>query len=139
MASIVDDYLFVSLNTNFTWGLTHFFFDYCLGADLRYYPQIPAILKNNKFLSFYTGGEVGTFFFNNATVLGRVGSEIDVYVADETSIFVGGEFFYRKEYRLANYIEKDYWFISSPGWSINGGFRIRLSGSSSSSGGSRIL
>ncbi len=137
MASIVNDDLFFYMDSNFTWGLTHFFFDYSLGAGLRYYPEVPVILHNNNFLSFYSGGQAGTFFFNNVTLLGRVGADLEVHVDSGSSIFLGGELFYRKVYELAGYIEKDYWYISSPGWSINGGFRAHFDFKQRSSGSGR--
>lgn len=117
---IFFDGMYLYSNTNLTWGLTDFFFDFGLGAGLRYYPI------NNKILSFYGGGELSTFFFNNATTTGRVGADLDFIINDESSVFLGGEVFYRKVYRVAEYIESDHWYISSKGWSINGGFRARF-------------
>ncbi|MBN2436848.1 MAG: hypothetical protein JXK07_16425 [Spirochaetes bacterium] len=113
--------MYLYSNSNLTWGLTDFFFDFGLGAGLRYYPF------NNKILSIYGGGELSTFFFNNATTTGRSGADLDFIINDESSVFLGGEVFYRKVYRVAEFIESDHWYITSRGWSVNGGFRARFS------------
>ncbi|MDA3899888.1 MAG: hypothetical protein PF637_05145 [Spirochaetes bacterium] len=106
--------------TNITWGLSDFFMDFGFGTGLRYYPL------GNRSLSFYAGGEAATFFFNNATLTGRVGSDIDFNINHESSVFLGAELFQRKVYRLVEYIDSSHWYISSRGWAINGGFRVRF-------------
>lgn len=117
---ILSNDLLLYTNTNLNWGLSEFFFDFGLGLGLRYYPI------GNDFVSIYGGGEVGTFFFNNLSTTGRVGTDFDFPMNEDASVFLGGEVFYRESYRLAEYIKSDHWYISSEGWAINGGFRFRF-------------
>ncbi len=117
---IISNDLLLSLNSSMNWGLSEFFFDYTIGLGLRYYPF------GNDFISVYGGGDAGTFFFNNVSTTGRVGSDIDFNVNEDFSVFMGGEVFYRESYRLAEFIESDHWYITSQGWAVNGGFRFRF-------------
>lgn len=114
-----NDLLFFT-KSSFDWGLSEFFFDFTLGVGLRYYPL------GNNFLSVYGGGDAGTFFFNNLTLTGRVGADTDFKMNKDTSVYMGFEVFHRESYRVAEYINSEHWYISSKGWSINGGFRARF-------------
>ncbi|MFW6366549.1 MAG: hypothetical protein ACOC2H_08785 [Spirochaetota bacterium] len=117
---LLSNDLLLYTNTNLNWGLSQFFFDFGLGAGLRYYPL------GNDIVSIYGGGEAGTFFFNNLTTTVRAGTDFDFRVNEDASVFMGGEILHRESYRVAEYIKSDHWYISSTGWGVNGGFRFRF-------------
>lgn len=121
LRNLFVDGLFLYTNTNFTWGFTDFFFDFGMGSGLRYYPL------GNDYISLYAGAEAATFFFNNVTLTPKAGIDFDFPLDNDSSTYIGGEILTRQSFRLAEFIEDDHWFISSNGWSINGGIRTRFS------------
>lgn len=120
LISLFSNGIYFYSASGFVWGLSEFFFDYTIGAGLRYYPF------NNDYFSIYGGCDIGTFFLNNVTLTPKAGADLDFPLNEKTSVYLGGEYFNRNSYEVIEYMDNDKWYISSDGWAINAGFRIRV-------------
>jgi hypothetical protein len=70
------------------------------------------------------------FFINNNTLTAETGGNLDIPLEkaeQDTRAFLtfGAGYYYRKVYRVAEFIEKPHWYISSPGVVFSMGLLVR--------------
>ncbi len=120
--SLYENKLYLLSGSQWTWGYSKFFVDWGLLLGVRYYPI-------EKYVSLYTFGEAGTFFFNNITLAMHFGGDIDFDFGNNSCFFVGAEYYRRKVNGLAEFVEKDHWYLECNGVSFHAGIRTRFTGS----------
>lgn len=117
MVPLYGDYLHMTLGFNILWGMTEFFIDPSLAVGLQYYPV-------GKYVSLHGTGQFGTWIFTNYSLTAAGGMDIDLPISDEASVFVGGEYFYRRVHRLGEFTDQEQWYLSSNGITIRFGLRF---------------
>jgi hypothetical protein len=119
MFPIYNKYLQVIAGTHCIWGMSDFFFDPTAAIGFQWYPI-------GKTYSVHGTAHLGTFLFNNITLMAGTGVDIDIPFGENGNFFVGVEYFYRKVYRVIQFMGGDHWYISSSGIAIRLGLRCRV-------------
>ena len=115
---IRGEHLSVTLDGGMTWGTKGgFSVESTVGGGLRWSPS--------RFFDVYTQGHFGTFLFNNYTLLGTVGVEVNVPAGESASLGLGVEYFGRRNRELAGFITKPQWYASGRGVGVRVSVRMR--------------
>lgn len=123
---IAHRYALVDMIYAWEFGYSRFYMD-------RFFLPIPSVGPRvypfGQYLSIYAHGTWGSFVFNNSTLTGEYGIEIDLPTSDESNgehyVAFGIGYFHRKCYKWGNYIKDPQWYITSNGPLFTFSFRTR--------------
>jgi hypothetical protein len=103
--------LMLTLDVGITWGVKGgTSADPYFGDALRWYP-VP-------YIGLFAQGRFGTLLFNNITVLGSTGVDVEVPISARRRIIVGVEYFNRLVKKVGGFLDGDQWYASGDGLGI---------------------
>jgi len=101
----------LTLDLGITWGVKGgTSADPYFGDALRWYP-VPHI-------GLFAQGRIGTLLFNNITVLGSTGVDVEIPIGARRRVIIGMEYFNRLVTKVGGFLDGDQWYASGDGLGI---------------------
>lgn len=122
---LVSDIIKLKYGGHLMWGVTKFYVEWSYATGIHIYPF-------GEYFSVNISGQIGTFFLDNFTFIGSIGTNFNFPLNGKKHISIGVEYFYRNSRDLFNYVSfpvygdnnEESINIDSPGIGISIGLQL---------------